>query len=141
VSDAAGKPLPHPDRDSEPFWRGLREGALRVQRCGGCGALRWPAREVCNRCHDFASEWIALSGRGRIVSWVRTHQVFAPAWRDELPYDVVLVAQDEQEDLQLIGRFEGAGPEAGLRVRARFVRVDDAVTLLHWEQDDSDPRR
>lgn len=135
MSDAVAKPLPIPDRDSEPFWRGLREGALRVQRCRGCGALRWPPRAVCNRCHGFACEWIALSGRGRIVSWVRTHQVFAPAWRDEVPYDVVLVALDEQEDLQLVGRLEGATPEAGLAVRARFARVDDAVTLLHWEPD------
>jgi uncharacterized OB-fold protein len=141
VSDAAGKPLPLPDRDSKPFWRGLREGALRVQRCSSCHALRWPPRELCNRCHGFASEWIALSGRGRIVSWVRTHRAFAPAWREEVPYDVVLVEQDEQEDLQLIGRLDGAEPVAGLRVRARFVRVDDAVTLLHWEPEDSAPVR
>jgi uncharacterized OB-fold protein len=133
VSDALAKPLPQPDRDSEPFWRGLCEGALRVQRCRGCGALRWPPRAVCNRCHSFAHEWIALSGRGRIVSWVRTHQVFAPAWHEDVPYDVVLVALDEQEDLQLVGRLEGGEPEADLPVRARFVRVSDAVTLLHWE--------
>jgi hypothetical protein len=134
VSDPAGQPLPIPDRDSEPFWRGLCEGALRVQRCRGCAALRWPPRELCNRCHSFAHEWIALSGRGRVVSWVRTHQAFAPAWREELPYDVVLVALDEQEDLQLPGRLDGAEPRSGLRVRARFVRVSDGVTLLHWEQ-------
>ena len=133
MSGAEAKPLPVPDRDSAPFWRGLREGALRVQRCRACGALRWPPRAVCNRCYAFDSEWIALSGRGRIVSWVRTHQAFAPAWRDEVPYDVVRVALDEQEDLQLLGRLEGAPPAAGLPVRARFVRVDDAVTLLHWE--------
>ena len=133
MSEAVAKPLPHPDRDSEPFWRGLREGALCVQRCRGCGALRWPPRAICNRCRGFDCEWIALSGRGRIASWVCTHQVFSPAWRDEVPYVVVQVALDEQDDLQLIGRLEDAAPERGLPVRARFVRVDDAVTLLHWE--------
>ena len=133
MSDAAGRPLPIPDRDSEPFWRGLGEGVLRVQRCRACGVLRWPPRELCNRCHAFSNEWLALSGRGRIVSWVRTHQVFAPAWRDLVPYDVVLVALLEQEDLQLPGRLEGGEPAAGLAVRARFVRASDPVTLLHWE--------
>jgi len=133
VSDTAGRPLPIPDRDSEPFWRSLHEGVLRVQRCRACGALRWPPRELCNRCHTFSTEWVPLSGRGRIASWVRTHQVFAPAWRDLVPYDVVLVALEEQEDLQLPGRLEGAEPLAGLAVRARFVRASDAVTLLHWE--------
>jgi uncharacterized OB-fold protein len=134
VNEAApAKPLPHPDRDSQPFWAGLCAGELRVQRCRGCGALRWPPRAVCDRCRGFDSEWIALSGRGRVVSWVRTHQVFAPAWRDDVPYDVVQVALDEQEDLQLIGRLEGARAEGSLRVRARFVRVDAEHTLLHWE--------
>jgi uncharacterized OB-fold protein len=133
VSDAGAKPLPVPDRDSEPFWRGLREGALRVQRCVGCGALRWPPRAVCNRCHGFGSEWVALSGRGRIVSWVRTHQAFAPAWQGEVPYDVVLVALDEQEDLQLVGRLASGEPAPDLPVRARFVRAADAATLLYWE--------
>jgi uncharacterized OB-fold protein len=133
VSASASKPLPLPDRDSEPFWRGLREGALRVQRCRGCGALRWPPRAVCNRCHGFDAEWIALSGRGRIVSWVRNHQAFSPAWRDELPYDVVLVALEEQDDLRLVGRLEGAAPEPDLPVRARFVRVTEEIALLHWE--------
>ena len=134
MSEAApAKPLPFPDRDSQGFWAGLREGELRVQRCRGCGALRWPPRGVCHRCRGFDSEWVALSGRGRVVSWVRTHQVFAPAWRDDVPYDVVQVALDEQDDLQLIGRLDGARPEGGLRVRARFVRVDAEHTLLHWE--------
>ena len=134
MSDAApAKPLPHPDRDSQPFWAGLHARELRVQRCLGCAALRWPPRAICNRCHGFGCEWIALSGRGRIVAWVRTHQVFAPAWRDDVPYDVVQVALDEQPDLQLIGRLEGTSPEADLRVRARFVQVDDRTTLLHWE--------
>jgi len=104
-----------------------------VQRCRGCGALRWPPRALCNRCRRFEHEWIALSGRGRVVSWTRTHQVFAPAWRDDVPYEVVTVALDEQDDLQLIGRLEGGRAEAGLRVRARFVRVDAEHALLHWE--------
>lgn len=133
MSAAMPKPLPVPDRDSEPFWRGLREGELRLQRCRGCSALRWPPRAVCNRCHGFDFEWIAVSGRGRVVSWVRTHRAFAPAWRDEVPYDVVLVQLDEQKDLQLIGRLDGALPREGLAVRARFVPADEAVTLLHWE--------
>ena len=133
MSAGSAKPLPVRDRDSEPFWRGLHEGELRLQRCRGCSALRWPPRAVCNRCHGFDFEWVAASGRGRVVSWVRTHRAFAPAWRDEVPYDVVLVALDEQQDLQLIGRLDGARPREGLAVQARFVPVDEGVTLLHWE--------
>ena len=136
MSEAAApapKPIPYPDRDSVPFWDGLREGELRVQRCGSCSALRWPPRALCPRCRGFEHAWVALSGLGRVVAWVRTHQVFAAAWKDDVPYDVVTVALDEQDDLRLVGRLEGGRAEGDLRVRARFVRVDAEHTLLHWE--------
>jgi len=133
VSEGAGKPLPHPDRDSQPFWEYLRAGELRVQRCAGCGRLRWPARAVCNACHGFEAEWVPLSGRGRIVSWVRNQRAFAPAWQAEVPYVVVQVALAEQDDLQMIGRLEGTAPAGGLPVRARLVRASDEVTLVYWE--------
>ena len=82
MSEAYAKPLPAPDRDSQPFWDGVRAGELRVQRCDGCGAYRWPARTVCNRCHSFEATWTPLSGRGRIVTWITTHQVFMKAYAD-----------------------------------------------------------
>ena len=134
MSDA--KPLPLPDRDSEPYWQALRERELRLQRCSGCGALRWPPRAVCNRCHSFDAQWMALSGRGRIVSWVRTHQVFAPAYRDEVPYVTVQVAPEEQDDILLIGGWVAqAEPRVGEPVRAHFRCETAGFVLLDWEPD------
>lgn len=94
---------PVPDRDSKPYWDGLAEGEFRLQRCAACRALRWPARALCNRCHAFDHAWEPFDGSARIVSWIRTHQVFAPALRDAVPYRVVQVALEAQEDLLLIG--------------------------------------
>jgi uncharacterized OB-fold protein len=134
VSEAYAKLLPAPDRDSQPFWDGVRAGELRVQRCDGCGAYRWPARAVCNRCHSFEATWTPLSGRGRIVSWITTHQVFMKAYADDTPYAVVLVTLDEQDDLQLVGNLMGGRePADGMPVRAVFAPVTDEATLLQWE--------
>src|SRR5215469_9615448 len=36
--------------DTEFFWAGARQGELRIQRCGGCGALRHPPGPACPRC-------------------------------------------------------------------------------------------
>ena len=131
---AYDKPLPYPDRDSLPFWEGVRAGELRLQRCDGCGRWRWPPREVCGSCHGFESSWVATSGRGRVVSWIRNHQIFLPAYRDEVPYSVIHVALDDQPDIALIGRLSGdAEPSDGLPVRAVFEPVTDEVTLVHWE--------
>ncbi len=134
MSEAYAKPLPAPDRDSQPFWDGVRAGELRVQRCDGCGAYRWPARAVCNRCHCFEATWTPLSGRGRIVSWITNHQAFMKAYADDTPYVVVLVSLDEQDDLQLVGNLLGGRePADGMPVRAVFAPVTDGVTLVQWE--------
>jgi uncharacterized OB-fold protein len=126
-------PEPMPDLDSQPFWDGLAAGELRVQRCVKCRALRWPARAICNRCGSFEAEWIACAGQGVVSSWIRTHQVFAPAYRDRVPYVVVRIALAEQADIRLIGGWPSErDPIVGEAVEARFVRRPSGTTVLDW---------
>jgi len=129
------KPLPVPDKDSAPWWEGLAAGELRVQRCGDCGTLRWPARAICNHCRGFDAEWVAMSGRGTIKSWIRTHQPFHPAFAEDLPYVTLLVALDEQPDIQMIGAFanRNAEPATGAPVRALFRDRGESPPILLWE--------
>ncbi len=118
-----GKPLPTPDRDSAPYWDGVAAGELRLQRCSDCGAWRWPARAICDRCRSFAAEWVKASGLGTVVSWIRTHQVFIRSFENDVPYVTVEVRLDEQDDIRLIGRLADTQtePEIGMRVRAEFT--------------------
>ncbi len=134
MSGLPSRPLPVPDRDSLPFWEGVRAGELRVQRCLGCGALRWPARAICNRCHSFDVEWIRLGGAGVVKSWIKTHRGFSPAFEGDLPYSVVLVQLAEQDDIQMIGRLSAPEiePYEGMRVEAVFAPVAEDVTLVFW---------
>jgi hypothetical protein len=134
VSGEYAKPVPHPDRDSQPYWEFIRKSELRLQRCDRCGTWRFPPRALCGACHSFDSTWTPTSGLGRVTSWITTHQIFAPAYREEVPYHVVQVALDEQPDLILPGQLvPGAEPRADLRVRATFREVSDGVTLVFWE--------
>ncbi len=126
-------PEPTPDLDSQPFWDGLAAGELRVQRCTSCGALRWPARAICHRCGRFDAEWVACAGRGVVQSWIRTHQVFAPAFRDRVPYVVVRIALEEDAGIRLIGGWQAArDPEVGEAVVARFDRRPNGTAVLDW---------
>jgi uncharacterized OB-fold protein len=128
------KPLPNEDRDSAPFWQGVREEEFRVQQCARCGCYRWPARAICNRCHSFDCEWVPLSGYGTITSWVTNFQVFMAAYKDCVPYHVIRVQLDEQDDLQVIGQFSGNDtPAEGMRVKAAFCRVTSDATLVFWQ--------
>jgi uncharacterized OB-fold protein len=128
------RPLPHPDRDSQPWWEALARHELRFQRCTACGAWRWPPRAICNRCGSFDAAWEPVSGRGTIAGWIVNHHTFSADFPS--PYAVMLVRLEEQDDCKLVGSFRGDvdALRTGLPVRAVFDDVADGVTLLAWEQ-------
>ena len=65
-----GAPLPAVTEDSAGFWEGTAAGELRIQRCSNCGRLRFPPRPMCPYCNSLDHTWDALSGRGRVWSFV-----------------------------------------------------------------------
>lgn len=88
---AAAKPLPQITPEMKPFWDAARRRQLVVQRCSGCGALRFPARDLCSRCLSREADWVPVSGRGTVFSFAVMHQVYHPGFANEVPYAVVVV--------------------------------------------------
>jgi uncharacterized protein len=125
---------PLPDVDSAPFWEALRAHQLQVQRCRDCGRLLFPARPICAHCTSGAVEWVPVSGRGRVLSWVVTHQVFNKVFADNVPYTTVLVQLEEQPDLLMYGNLADVATvvRAGLAVQAVFDDHDEGFTLVQW---------
>jgi uncharacterized OB-fold protein len=130
-----GLPRPEADRDSAPWWEAVRRHELTVQRCGGCGTLRFPPRAVCNRCRSREWAWVPVGGTGRVYSWIVNHQVFMPAMAGRVPFPVLLVRLDDGEDLLMYGGLAGGDAavlEPGLPVEAVFEDVDATTTLVNW---------
>jgi uncharacterized OB-fold protein len=135
---AAPRPVPHPDRDSGPWWDALARHELRFQRCARCRAWRFPPRAICNRCGSFDHDWEPVSGRATVASWIVNHHAFSTDFTP--PYAVVTVRLDEQDDVLVIGSFAGDLRQlhTGSRVIATFDDVADGVTLLSWLPADAD---
>ena len=76
-----GLPIPvvEPDGLSAPYWAGLRESRLRVQRCAHCHTWQFGPEWLCHRCHAFDPEWTEVEPRGRIFSWERIWHPSHPA--------------------------------------------------------------
>lgn len=91
----AAKPVPRITPELAPWFEAARAGRLVVQRCAGCGALRFPARELCSGCWSREATWQPVSGRGEIFSFYRMHQVYHPGFAAEVPYAVVVVKLEE----------------------------------------------
>jgi uncharacterized OB-fold protein len=126
-------PVPTPDRDTEPYWKGLAEGRFVLQRCRTCGRWTWPARPICSGCHGFELEWTEAGGGGEVYSWVITHQPYGRDLAELVPYTVAQVRLDEQADILVPGRYVGTTEiRQRLRVQARPEPATDDVGILTW---------
>ena len=124
------RPLPEGERDLAPFFAAAKGHRLVVQRCTGCGALRFPPRELCSGCLSTEATWVPVSGRGEIYSFNVMHQVYHPGFAAEVPYAVVLVKLAEGP--KMISNVVGIDAHAvriGMPVRVVFEQLSDEVTL------------
>ena len=134
--------LPDLDDTDAPFFEGAARGELLVQTCADCGARRIPPRPMCPACRSIRVQWVAVSGRGTIWSFVVPHPPLLPAYSEIAPYNVITVALDEDPNLRLVGNLV-ASPDGAINeidpatirigepVRVVFQRVGD-VCLPRW---------
>lgn len=123
--------LPDPeDADAAPFWAGAARGELLVQTCAACGTRRIPPRPMCFACRSLRAEWVPLSGRGRIWSFVVPHPPLLPAYQELAPYNVVVVELDDAPGLRLVGNLV-ARPDGPINeVDPAAIRIGQAVRVV-----------
>jgi uncharacterized OB-fold protein len=135
MSDIKDKPKAPPIRPTvndvnRPFWEGCRSGELLVQRCGHCAHLRYPASIICPECLSRDSEWTAVSGRGKVFSFVVFHRAYHPAWEGKVPYNVSLIELDEGPImLSNVVDVDNAKLAVGQPVRVAFEKLDDELAI------------
>lgn len=126
ASAGSGHNAPCSNRDFDFFYRGLEEGQLLIQRCGGCGTLRSLPSPACATCRSFEWDSVALAGGGHVHSFVIHHYPPLPGF--ETPHPIVLVVMDE--GVRLMGAMDGTPPEAlaiDQRIAIEFVRRGDVA--------------
>ncbi len=124
-----GKPLPQPGPDDEAFWAGCKRHELLLQRCRACGDMRYWGRPMCARCNAFETEVVKAGGRGTVWSFTTTHHAFHPAWKDAVPYTVVVVELAEGPRMTSILREPSGEIRVGCNVEVVFDDVTPEVTL------------
>lgn len=123
-------PLPHPSPATQPFWDAAKEDRLIMPRCAACGAYQFPPTTACNACGAERMEWVDVSGRGSVFSFVVFHRVYHPAFADKVPYVVAVIALDEGP--RIISGVVGIPPSevaCDMPVRVVFEDVRDGVKL------------
>lgn len=103
------KPAPTPNPETVPFWEGLADGVVRLQRCRCCGRAQHHARAICRWCWSEDLAWVTATGSARVWTWTVVHRPSHPAWTPEAPYAVVVV--ELEEGPRLVAAFEGSTAE------------------------------
>ncbi len=65
---------------TQKFYDGLAEGKLLARKCKECGAIEFPPHLGCNACGYHETEWVELSGKGTLESFV------VPGIQNDKPY-------------------------------------------------------
>ena len=136
--DGYDKLVPSPSTETKPYWDGLNEGRLRLQRCAGCGKVRHYPHPVCDSCWSMNVEWIDASGRGKVHTWTITHHPFHPGYKGDLPYTLLTVDLEEGVRMQAQARgIDASELRVGLPVRVGYERVTPELTLPVFQRDDT----
>jgi len=138
----AGLPIPvaEPDGLSAPYWEGLRQGKLLVQRCGRCDTWQFGPEWLCHRCHAFDPVWTEVAPRGRIFSWERAWHPSHAALKGHGPYIAVLVELPHAGGIRMVGNLLG-DPEQVVTIGADVEGVfehhpesNPPYSLLQWRR-------
>lgn len=125
------KPRPVPTPVTQPFWDGLREERVLLQRCTACDSWVFYPRARCPRCLSDGLAWHEVSGRGHLFTFTVTHQPTTYQFADEMPQVIAIVELDEGVHVTttLVGVRDGE-LRAGMPVEPVFDHGDDGITLL-----------
>jgi uncharacterized OB-fold protein len=125
---------PFPDAMTAPFWEHAKAGAFALPRCEDCGRHHFYPRPACPHCGGESITWVQASGHGKVYSYSVVHRAPGPAFADDVPYVVAIIATDEGP--HLLSRVVEIAPEdvrIGLPVRVRFDAPANDILLPTFE--------
>lgn len=125
-----GKPLPGIFEENKPFWDYMKQHEFRVQKCLGCGKLFYPPSMMCPHCQYMESEWVKLSGKAKVYSFIIVRKARHPAFAKEAPYVVAII--ETEEGIRYTTNIIGCKPEevyVDMPVDIVYEDVNDKITL------------
>ncbi|MFD6493703.1 Zn-ribbon domain-containing OB-fold protein, partial [Streptomyces sp. NPDC060188] len=122
------RPRPVVNRDNAGFWEGVGRHRLLIQRCTGCGTLRFPWLPGCNACGGPEWDTVEASGKGTVYSYVVMHHPPFPAF--DPPYAVGLI--ELAEGVRMVSNVVGVPHDrmrVGMPVLLEFRQYDEELIL------------
>ena len=84
------------DQENREFFRHCAEGIFHLQKGKESGLLRYPPTTACPWTRDREYDWVPVEGKGAVHSYAEVHHPIQPAFREKVPYMVLVVDLDTQ---------------------------------------------
>ncbi len=122
-------PLPKPTPETQPYFDGLKQHKLMLQRCLECREAYFYPRPFCPKCFSFDVEWFQASGKGKLYSFVINHR---PVPGFDSPYVIAVV--ELEEGPRMMTNLVGIDPDpeiisCDMPVEIVYDDVTEEVTL------------
>ena len=142
------------DIENTEYFKHCAAHDFHLQTCSDCGTLRYPPGAACHHCGSLNSSWVPVEGKGTVHSYCEVHHGIQPAFKERVPYMILLVDLDAQKGkldephaLRVAGNLvtpDGVlAPPAmvkrigiGSRMRMVFADVSEGLSLPHWTLDE-----
>ena len=142
------------DKENREFFKYCAEGDFRLQKAKKSGLLRYPPTTACPWTGERDYDWVPVEGKGTVHSYAEVHHPIQPAFREKVPYMILVVDLDTQkgqptepEALRVAGNLvtpdgEFVPPETiktvgiSTRVKMVFTKVIDGFAIPHWTIDE-----
>ena len=124
------RPIPVPDLDTAPYWEAAKKHELRVPHCPKCNLYVWVPKPRCPQCLTQPLEWLRMSGRGKVRSFVIMRDTFVKHFPP--PYAVAEVELEEQPGLVIYTNIldcDVSDVRIGLPVEVTFDDRSPEVTI------------
>ncbi len=133
------QPVSSPDGLDAPYWAGLRDEKILLQRCRECSGWQWGPEWLCHHCGSDHLTYQEVVSEAVIYSYERVWHPVHPALSEQGPYVIVLVELPQAGNVRLVGNLLGdprREVKIGSPVTAVFEHHDDSdtpFTLLQWQ--------
>jgi len=123
------KQLPDITSTDKPFWEAAKRHELMAYRCLNCGTFYSQATD-CIACDNPQMGWVKVSGKGEVFTFCVYHQLYHPAWKEDIPYNVAWIKLDEGPLLMSnVVECKNEDIHIGMPVEVVFDDVTEEVTL------------
>jgi uncharacterized OB-fold protein len=85
------------DKENLAYFNYCDAGEFRLQRGVQSGLLRYPPTTACPWTRDREYNWVSVEGKGEVHSYNEVHHAIQPAFRQFVPYMLLLVDLDTQK--------------------------------------------